>query len=533
MFERLENVFGSGMPEGDISIAQLQKALMATGQAAGLGSTGFRALVYEDLETVLKLITFSEAQFANTIWNRIKGSAVEAKSISHEFIKQTAYGQRSGLFSPEAGTAATQDAQFKRDYVQMCFMRQKRQWTHVSDFENAIQSPEQIQIRAATLDMSEKIERAIFSGDSSVVPEEFNGLDATLFKGMTDTDTNTQVPTDHIIDLAGAYLGSSTTCRDMLNAAALAMARGGSYGLPSDMFIPMEVQGVLDVSLTGGLERILDPRQQQTPAAFGFPGVGANGIVVGAPVSAYRSSYGNIAFRPEYFVGAIKTPPAVATGGTLSPIASATGGAATVTAAVATVTGAKLSLLGTYNYVVTSENAAGESLPATCAAATTLQTTENQIILSITPTAASLVDNQGQNNGTSGFRIYRTKNTGISGTAPDYELIDRIPNNGAAVVQLTRTKNGNQFSSTGGVTSFFDWNGTIAGTHSAYVLDLASEGQLKTMGWAQLAPFGRYPLPMLDSTYQFMMFLYGALMTYNPRKIVRIKNIGIGTTGAA
>src|SRR5215831_13408717 len=132
-------------PEGQ----QLLKAIQA-GSGAGLASTGGRSIVVEDLETILKVLTYGLPQFKATLWNILKEKAVPATGIMHEYPSIVGRG-RTGFFGPEIANVNTLDAKLKRGYGQVRFMRAIVEWSHVIGMVQKVANHRSIQMTNATL----------------------------------------------------------------------------------------------------------------------------------------------------------------------------------------------------------------------------------------------------------------------------------------------------------------------------------------------------------------------------------------------
>lgn len=491
--------------------SDLQKALTAGGATAGLSSTGGRALVLEDLESTLKVTTFGEKQFESTLFNVLKGSPEKATGLVHEFIQLSDYGE-TGAYAGEISTTLNPiDVSLGRQFVQMRFARTKRQVSKVTRLVTSAASHETVQVQGGTRFLISQTENTLFEGDSTMVLDEFDGLHRTARLN------------GGIINLAGAGLG-----KDPMNDGALNMVN--ATGIPSHLFMPLEVQSHLDRVLVGNQDRVtLYNGNGAMPLApsIGYgagAGIPHNAMMAGAPIAGFRSSYGDVMFKANRFIKrrpkpfkpliagvateVASSPNAPATPTTFSATASAGGGGFTGTGCGGLVDASgKFSgvYAGTYFYRVSAENSAGESIP--CVAASAVAASTGKVTL--------VWDRMA---GATCYRVYRSRNG--AGTT-DTQFIVRVTDATALNVDTAVTYPG------GNTVQWIDTNQTIAGCFTVFMLDLDSPGQLKTLDWVQLAPMFRDMLPPGDTTFQWIQGLYGAICVYAPAKLVAYENVGI------
>lgn len=494
MYEQFDEFYaggGMGSPESlsPGGLAELVKALQA-GSGAGLSSTGGRALVLEDLEGTLRNTTFGEKQFNNTLWSILKGKTTQATGIMHEFTKIQGYGE-TGAFSPEVSTTLQPiDVDLARGYAQVKFARNKRQVAKVLYLTKNSQNAESLQVLGGTRFLISAIEQTFYNGDSAMVAEEFDGLRKTAIANNTFSD------------LAGAKLSAAALQTGALNIANAA-------GVASHMFHPLELQQSLDTVLIGSQDRIQlnagGQFPQQIPLGYAGSGSLNNAVIMGDVAAGFRTSYGNIMFRPHRFAR-FRNAPYTLQGSEVATSVNAPATPTTLATAVASQTGGFAGsgtggvlasgtfsgvYAGTYNYRVSSENSAGESLA--CTAVTATVTSGQKATLTWDHIA-----------GATCYRIYRSK---AGGGSTDMNFIARVADTGSP--------------------TYVDTNQNIAGCFNAYMLDLDSPGELATLAWAQLAPMSRDMLPAGDTTIQWLQFIYGVLTMYAPLKMWMYRNCGI------
>ena len=467
-------------------MSALAKAL-TVGNGSSWNSTGGRSLMLEDLETTLKLTTFGERQFSNTLFNILKLKATQASSVVHEYIRLNDYGGGAG-FSPEVtDNIAFSDAQLQRANVKICFARVKRAVSDVSTMTGMAASTEATQIASGNRVLLAMTEQAFYDGDSAMTPDEPDGL----YKIATGSG--------NVVNMNGQVI-----TRDALNYCAQGLA--DASGVPSHLFMPNPVQSMLDKQLVGTQDRLMlnDGRGMPFSAPSGYLNE-QNAVMFGNPAAGFRSSFGNITFRPHIFFGrkkpfllnAVEAPtstssqvPATPTGLGCTPLGTGGGftGSGTGGAFDAPSGYYKGVYAAVYKYRVSAENSYGESIP--CAAVSAIVASGGQVTVAWTAVT-----------GATAYRVYRSQ-AGIS----DAWLVARVA---APTV------------------SYVDINQRIAGTFEAYMLDLESPGELGTVGWAQLAPLSRKMLPVGDTDKRWLQFLYGAMCMYAPTKLRVFSNIGL------
>lgn len=122
-----------------------------------------------------------------------------------------------------------------------------------------------------------QIERALFSGDSSLIPEQFDGLLKLITDGAPNAGLNT-------FDLRGG-----TLTEDIINDAALVVKTEPNYGRATDLYLP-----------DGGFSDLA--KQFYPSQRFNVPPAGWNNGMVGLNIQGFYSQFGPIKFNPDLFL---------------------------------------------------------------------------------------------------------------------------------------------------------------------------------------------------------------------------------------
>lgn len=196
-----ENDFTSGSYN-----SELEKALDAGyGTDAAAYEQG-RALQREDLEATLVSI-LDVKQNDLKVFHKLHKQPVS--STVHQVNTQTGIGGDEFLFVSEGEKASEDDAEFKRKIFETKYMSSKWQVSHPLTLTDNAANPVNAQKVAATMRVSRGTERAIFHGDSSVDPKQYDGL----VKIISDSAKDTSVDKKHrasIVDVRGLEIGEKS-----------------------------------------------------------------------------------------------------------------------------------------------------------------------------------------------------------------------------------------------------------------------------------------------------------------------------------
>lgn len=307
-----------------------------------------------------------------------------------------------------------------------------------------------------------QLERALFVGDSSLIPEQFDGLIPQILAGAPNAALNT-------FDLRGGPL-----TEDIINDAALVVKTEPNYGRATDLHLP-----------DGGYSDLA--KQFYPSQRFNMPPAGWNNGMVGLNIQGFYSQFGPIKFNPNVFLqfgpgvgaavgDAAKRP---------STLTENTAPAAAPDAASQFIS----SDAGDYNYQCTAINRYGRSAPLAMTGPVTVAAGDK-----VTMTVAD-----GAVTGTA-IECYRSAPGGAVGT-------ERL------MVTVARA---------GATTTITDLNADLPGTAKATLI----QQNLEFFSFKQLAPFVKIPLATIDTSIRWMQLLYGAETVYAPGKAVVFKNLG-------
>lgn len=378
--------FGISTPS---EINELQKALSAgqdvndPGVSAGQGFP----LRTESLEATLKNLTYEmdEIKLFKSI------SKVPASNTVEEFNRLVSYGAggarayNQGFFT-EGDLPEEADSTYQRVTVLMKYLGVTGRVTHVANTIRAAHgSVISLETMNKTMELLRNLENALFFGNSSLIPEQFDGLESLITAGAPD----------NVIDLRGASL-TEDSMNDML------LRIRDNYGMATD--------GYFATGAFADLAKQVYDRQRFSYAPA--PGV------IGTTVTAFQGQHGKINLHDHVFINAGQAPAAAGVGSaskrplaptiTVAPAAGANASSQFVTADAAT-----------YIYKVVAINRYGSSTAVTSASVAVVAGD------GVTFTVAD----GGQ--GTTAYEIYRSTPGGAAGTAT---LMTRVARTGATQV---------------------------------------------------------------------------------------------------
>lgn len=314
-----------------------------------------------------------------------------------------------------------------------------------------------------------QIERALFFGDSSLVPVQWDGLDVLITAGA---------PAANIIDLRGAPLSE-----DVLNDGGLTVKTAPNYGRATDLYMA-------DGAYSDLAKSFYPAERYNIP-----PGGWVDGMV-GLQIKGFHSMVGPIMFNPDVFIEFGAAPSAVAIGaaatrpGTptedVAPVAAGTAGQFTAADA------------GDYLWSVVAVNRYGKSAPLVLNSGVALAVAAtNTVTFSIgygspVPTA---------------MEVYRSAKDGVIGTAK-LAFTVAMPTDPTVIS---------------------DSNAYLPGTSTAFLI----QQNVEFFSFKQLAPFVKIPLATIDTSIRWMQLIYGAPCVYAPGKSVIYRNVGraVGSVG--
>ena len=462
------NGFGTG---SNSEVGDLQKALSAGYEISS--QTGGNSLRVESLEGSLKVVTHTAHHIK--FWKKIPKSA--AYSTVEEYNQLSSYGSDSFAFVQEGELPQAQDSTYTRQTSLVKYVGTTREVTHpMTVVHPAHGDVIALENQSGILWMLEKIESALFKGDSSLSfdgeSEQWDGMDALID------------PTS-FIDLEGQSLQEA----DIEEAANLLVEQ---FAFPTDIWLGTRV--------ASDLVKTFYPRER-----FNMPAP-QNGMV-GMSVNSIMTQAGVMEMNPNVFLKRLPSPKASASS------ASAPAAPSSVTSAESGTDGdfTKNAPTGTneYGYAVTACNRFGESAPVYIVANHDLTQTNKTdgLHIDVTITNAAAVGSFPPEY----FRVYRTRPladaAAVSTSPADFSLIGQV----AASSQANL-----------GVTEFDDLNFLLPFTEIAYMGQMTQE----VLTFRQLLPMLRMDLAILAPAYRWMILLYGTPILFAPKKWLRLINIG-------
>jgi len=449
------------------------KALTSgTGVTDVASLTGGGALRRQSLEATLLAVIQQFTDFR--LWNMAEKS--NATATVDEWTEETAVGGYPGSsFNSELGAIGEQDATLRRRTLQIKYLMTKRRVSFVKELEGGIASATSVQQTGGALELLTSGEWGLFNGDSSVVPEQFDGLYKII---------KTLAPAN-IVNLKGQPIGNSG---EQIVDAAEQVSRFGNFGMVSHGFWSTGVQADLDKGL--------DPAFR---VMMGSPSeVGAFGIMKGAPVIGIKSSFAFEGRLQACFDKLIleSQPAAKSATGIFAGALNATIEAAATLGGVAAGDAASefvAAQAGLYYYAVAPITKDGHGNLTKSAQVTVAS--GDKVTLTITAGTAH----------PSGWIVYRSKLNGGNADA-DFREMTRVADSGAAT------------------TVYVDYNTDIPGTSKAYILNMVPGMGALTI--RRLLPMMKFPLyPSTTAEILWAQLIFFALRVAKPQQHVILNNV--------
>ena len=434
-------------------VQNLLKA-MQTGQGVDpSGFTGGSALRMQSLDGTLKVVTFTEKhlKLVKEVPQRPAYSTVEEYSV------ESAYGEE-GAFVTEMENPNEADPDLARKYAVVKYLRTLRKVSDVAGMVKNLEQPIQVQTIAGVRFLLRKLELAMFFGNATNIPVEFDGILALILANASS----------NVIDMRNAEL-------EQLKIQDGAKLIADNYGSANLMFHSHGVQTGLDASVKPD-QRVILPIQPE------------KGLMLGTIAAGVRTSFGDVAFRPDVFIkeGEVAPTSAIGTGAPLAPsITSIT---------VAANTSAQFGVnIGTYSYGVSAVTAKGESPISTISVA----------IITVNTHAVIQITKNGSGDTPTAYKIYRDQTPGATNPAG---------------LRYMRT-----VAYSASPQTVIDANEDIPGTSYSFLMDV--DTVLDTIALKKLAPLTKLPLARVGAYIQWLQNLYVTLQITAPRKFVIFKNV--------
>jgi hypothetical protein len=381
------NGFGTSDPD---EIANLRKALSAGSDIVNPGAVagGMFPLRPQSLEATLKNVTFEmdEIKLFKTI------PKVPAVNTVEEFNRLLAYSSGGARafdlgWMPEGDLPEEEDSTYERVAVLIKFLGVVGRVTHVANtVRSAHGNAIALETQNKTMYMLQQLEHSLMFGDSSLVPQQADGLLALITAGAPN----------NVVDLRGGIL-SEEKMNDML-----LMIRD-NLGHATDYY--------------GGTGSFADLAKQAYDRQRGSFAAGQPGML-GAQITAFQGQHGKVNLHDSIFIQPGAAPTAAGLGNVnrrpLAPtISSQPANAPNAASLFVTADG------GTYTYKVVGRNRFGASAPTTTSSTTVNAGDRVQLT----------VGDGGQ--GTTYYEVYRSDKTGTASTA---KLMAKVARTGATQV---------------------------------------------------------------------------------------------------
>lgn len=493
--------FGEGFPGSDreITSADLQKAMFAGNGGSG-GSTAnqgsvpgsIQPAITESLEATLKDLTMRRSELK--IWKQVKTSP--AYALSEEFLQMTDIGADSGGFHDEFDTPEATESTYNRKSERVKYIGTLRQISHQAQLvRSRIGDVVMKEVENGTTWVMRRLNSALITANASVVPSEFNGLYAQhgAYGGNDDIYKSVQeyYSDQTVIDLRG----KSLTQEVFFDAAETV---DDNHGYANQIFGPNSVISDLAKDYIAKQRILLGQSTTNTFGAVPKSIVTPFGDIE-LQIDKNLKKGNNLTGKARLFdatnVASHSKAPSAPTADGTTPVA-----------AIAD-TGTKFTDgAGDYFYGVAAVNKYGIS-PMTSlnkAGAKTSISAQQAADLKFTATAGA--------NTTTGFIIYRSKKSPVTNEAqtPMYPIF-----------KVSTTELGAGYDSAGNNT-IRDRNRVLPDMEESFIW----QGDDEVFEFKQLAPLMRMDLARVNTSTQFLILLYGTPQLYQPKKTIRLINIG-------
>lgn len=479
---------GQGFENSNASeLSELQKALEA-GQTTGRDNTDSLTasgapLKVESLESNLKVLEYKMEDIV--LWKNIPKQA--AYNTVEEYNRLVSYGTERGGFNGEGELPIEEDSVYQRKAQLVKFLGTTRSVSHVMSLvkvQAGVGDAINRENQNGMMWLLRTLNRALHSGDSGIIPVEFNGL---YQQHKEDYATPTAYyNSNEVIDLRStATAGGDSLSEGNVEEGVRRVV--DAFGSVDSMFAPPIVLSNFVKTFYGNLRQFAPVPADST---------------VGRRVTTFQSQFGEVSLNFDKFMNKLpsKTTASSATSNR-APSAPTVGGAP-----AAAVTDAENKFAahdaGDYHYLVTALNRYGESAPLflTTGGAVTVTATESIDL--------QFVDGGGTDPATA-YRVYRTKVDGAS-TGEFYPLFE------VSVAELAAGYDG------AAATKVRDRNHILPDTDVAFALEKSDE----IFSFKQLAPMMKMDLALIAPAYRWMILCYGTPVLYQPKKMIRFINIG-------
>ena len=445
------------------SAEDLRKALSVGDGDPNIGnavSGALGPLMPEDLSNTMTSLTFKKSD----VWFYMALRKQNATNVNAEYTQLLSYGDGTAAFTNEDELPGEENSTYRRETVRMKFIGTTRRLTLLAQIVKTVGISDATAAEnvAGSMYLSRVIESACFYGDSTLIPQQFDGLQAQLRRrggAIYDARSDTYFKVEVLSRIVEKLVGLDRNGEPNTILCSL----GAKTDLATD-YVKVSNQ---------------QTATQRTKA-------GESDLAIGLRITTIVTQHGDLALMGSKFIRESKAPVAAGIGSSsrrpLPPVkVSLTSPAAPAGTSKFTAGDA-----GDYVYSVAAGNRWGISAPTAFGTVTVSADDETQLV----------VKDGGQD--TTYYIVYRSLKDGT-----DVAEIARITRSAAQQTLLDR-------------------NATLPFTSIAFVLSMAPE----YMVWRELMPLTKLDLARLDPTSRWMLLQYGALQIMAPTKQCLVINLG-------
>jgi len=470
------------------NLAELSKALLAPGSVDDMYQTPGGSLTMQSLEGMLADLTLNAQDF--TLWQDM--NKIKAFSTVEEYDQQIGLGISDGGFVGQMENPEFADADFLKQVAIVKFMSEG--WK-VGDVQEATQTIIQVrsrQQRSAMNRLLRNLNRALYNGNSTWIPESIDGLAKTI----------SATSSDQIYDMRGSSVSMNT-----FNGIGQLITEGNGHAENAKVYCsPAGIQNLSTI-----IESTGDGTNNRKIIRSGD-----GSVTIGGKISGIMTNFGEMVPRLDKILGMEyegQRVPMYYNNSTKTWIEGATSEKAPATPSIVltnqtAVSGSEFSASGvrpsgqTMRYRVSARNKYGRSKACDVVASGSAVAAAGAISIAITPNQFDSGEKMP-----SCFVIYAEKVAG-SGV---YQYMDTVA---AASNPLD-------------VATYVDKNLYIPGCARMYVIDQTTAGESRVMAYSQLLPIHNTDLAKVGRYTQGLINMYGAVKYYKPNVLVEIRNIGV------
>ena len=486
MNEDYLELYNYGGLENGAQMYDIMKAMSAgsqTGRDLNNTDTSGASLKTESLDPTLKVLTNTDQHIK--FWKMIPKE--KAYNTVEEYNQLKDYGLDVGIFNQEGETPQFTDSIYTRRSVLIKYTGVSGEVTHPFTLVNlgsGVGNALAKEVQNKTQFLLRSIDKALPTGDSDMVANEFDGIFKQHYAGIATT-LDGYAASSAVIDARNKALTDA-----MVEDSAQAVVNDGFGNVTTIMGAPIIFNDYVKRFHANKAIMVNNPLQATT------------GATMGQAVKTIQTQFGAIEVTDDIFFD-YKKPKAYNAAAT-SAQAPAVPVASSLLTNNVTDTNTKFTgFASNYWYAVTSKNRYGESAMVLLDTATQAIAATEACDLYWTQTDGSYASES--------FVVYRTK-AGVT----DYTTADFWPILTVSKAQHTAGYDG------GAATIVRDRNRNLPGTYTAMVCDFSTD----VMAIKQLAPMMRMDLARVSPAYRFMILGYLTPVIFAPKKLAIIKNIG-------